>query len=263
MNQKAIVSLGIVGVISSVLLGVLSIIPWQVSGVLVPVFIGVPTLLLHYERGKTKEGISHAKFEEKHAEKENIQLSPPKAEMKEPKAPKGSPLLPDSTEITRLRIDGNFVDKIYEEARNEALNTYDDAQLSYFAIQASPFETEGPMVYIYFDFYSKWANRICRFQYSDLSSKLKHYTPDKHAKKYEGSVFNDLPWKRSPHFLECLNKVYDKIKPLSFVKGTNYILFVEASEEDWSIKFEDGLNGNEYWYDWNGKGLDENSIKAR
>jgi hypothetical protein len=57
-----------------------------------------------------------------------------------------------------------------------------------------------------------------------------------------------------------LNKIYDKIKPLPAVKGTSYMIWKHVSD-NWNIKFEDGLNGNEYCFEWNGLGLDENSIK--
>jgi hypothetical protein len=260
MNQKAIVSLGIAGVVSSVFLGFFLIIPWQVAGVLVGVFIGIPTLLLHYERGKTNESISHPKPEERH--EENKQFTPRQEEIGDQKVPLGSPLLPDTTKITKLEIDDKFLDKTYEEARSKAVNVYDDAGLSHFSVQVFPFK-DNPMVCVYFDFYSKWANRICSFQYSDLSSKLTHCLPNKLARTAEREVFKDLPWKTSPHFLQVLSKVYDRIKPLSSVKDTHYILFVTAFQEHWTIKFEDGLNGNEYWFDWDGKGLNENSIKTR
>jgi len=172
----------------------------------------------------------------------------------------GSSLLPDITEITKLKIDNNFLDQLYEEARSKAVNTYDDAKLSYFAIQAFPFE-DPPSVAIYFHFYSQWADRICVFQYSDLTSNLKHYTPNKQAADFQRGAFKDLPWKTSPNFLQALSKIYDKIKPLPSVKDTKYHFFKHGSEIYWTIVFEDGVNGNEYWFEWDGHRLDESSIR--
>jgi hypothetical protein len=250
MNQRVIVSLGILGVFLSIFLGSISIIPWQVSGVLVAVCIGIPTLLLHYERGKSNTSISHGKPARSNEEK------------RAPKAATGSPLLPDTTEVTKLEMDDVLLDKIYEQARSEAVKTYDDAGLSSFSIQVYPFESGRPSVYIYFVFYSKWANKICDFQYSDLTSSLKHYTPDKRAKTdVYRRVFSTLPWKTSPQFLRALKLAYDKIKPLPSVKGTSYLFFRLASQDHWSLKFEDGTSGEEYSFSWNGQGLDENSIR--
>jgi hypothetical protein len=167
MNQKAIVAFGIFGVILSLLLGILLIIPWQVAGVLVAVSIGIPTLVLRYEGGKPNVSLTTA--QKKHEEKEDWQPAPHVVEIKEHKNTTGSSLLPDVTEITKLRIDNSFLDQIYEEARSKAVNTYDDAKLSYFGVQAFPFRTP-PMVNIYFEYYSKWADKTCRFQYSDATS---------------------------------------------------------------------------------------------
>jgi hypothetical protein len=206
MNQKAIVSIGKLAVLLWFFLGALLIIPWYVVGVLVPISIGIPTLLLAYEKGKSNISVSQAKPEKKHGEKENI---PPTPLIEEEKTT--SSLLPDINEIIKLKIDDKFLDQIYEEARSKAVNEYADAQLSYFAVQAFPFN-KLPSVNIYFDFYSKWANKTCNFQYSDLTSKLRHFTPNKRAKSdlYKG-IFSDLPWKTSPHFPKALSKTYDKI----------------------------------------------------
>lgn len=248
MNQTAIVTIAILVVFLWLILGVFLIIPWQVASVLIAVSIGIPTLLLHYEREKSNVSVSQAK-------------TPIITEIKEHKDATGTPLLPDITEITKLRIDNNFLDQLYEEARSKAVCTYNDAKLSQFSIQAFPFD-KLPAVNIYFDFYSKWANKICEFQYSDRTSNLKHYTPNKRARsEFQKGVFKDLPWKTSPHFLQSLSKIYDKIKPLPSVEGTTYIFFKSATGKHWNIVFEDGLTGNEYSFKWDGLGLDETNIE--
>ena len=55
--------------------------------------------------------------------------------------------------------------------------------------------------------------------------------------------------------------VYDKIKPLPITKGTSFLIDKFATKKNWSIKFEDGISGNEYGFEWDGQGLDENNIK--
>jgi hypothetical protein len=117
-------------------------------------------------------------------------------------------------------------------------------------------------VNIYFDFYSKWADKICGFQYSDSTSSLRHCTPDKRARNdFAKEVFNNLPWKVNPHFLQALNMAYDKIKPLPSVEDTWYTIYKNASNKYWNIGFEDGVSGEGKDFKWNGQGLDENSIR--
>ena len=54
MYPKTLVLLAGVGVILSLILGSFSIITWQIVGVLIAVSIGVPSLILTYERLKTE-----------------------------------------------------------------------------------------------------------------------------------------------------------------------------------------------------------------
>ena len=148
MNPKTIVCVGILGVFLWISLGLFSIIPWQVAGVMTAVSIGIPTLLLHYERGKSNVSISQVNPKERLEEKETYN-SVQEAKIKEQKMITGSPLLPDTTDIIKLRIGDSFLDQLYEEARSKAVNIYNDAMLSSFSIQANPFG-EIVSVYIYF-----------------------------------------------------------------------------------------------------------------
>jgi len=173
-------------------------------------------------------------------------------------------LLPVSAKITELNIDDKMLDQIHAEAHRKALNIYEDAQLSNFTIQVIPFDKSGrPRVNIYMEFYAKWADRTCRFQYSDIDHELKHSTPDKRPiVNYNREVFTTLPWKTHPNWRQFLRRAYDKIKPLPKDEKTCYHLSAHAYRGVyWTVVFEDGFTGNEYPIEWIGRGLDENSIK--
>jgi len=265
MNKKIIIYIGIFTFFLWILLGFFSIISWQVVGVLATGSIGVTTLLFSYERERTVASVKQIKSDEKLEENENRQITTPKADVTEKKFITGSQLLSDTTEIIKLRIDDDFLDKIYEEARSKAVDTFNDVKLSYFSIQVFPFD-RYPHFYIYFWFYSKWADKICVFQWAEFPTPhLWYHKPNKRASSdYDRKVFNNLPWKFSPLFLQALNKSYDRIKPLTSVEGTNYIISASAwLMGSWRITFEDGFNGNEYSFTWDGEGLDENSIKLK
>jgi len=171
-------------------------------------------------------------------------------------------LLPENVQITKLSIDDSLLDEIYEQARRKAIDIYHDAQLSFFAIQVYPFT--GPSVNIYLDFYSKWADKKCTLRArSDASWHVEHSPPDKHPKYDSGrQVFTTLPWKESPQWMEFLNRAYAKIGPFAPAIGTSYHLFAYPTQnKHWSLGFSDGFSGKEYSFEWDGKGLDENSIK--
>ena len=182
----------------------------------------------------------------------------------EEKKSQKSVLLPDTQDITKLNIDDNLLDQIYEQAHTQAINTYHDAKLSIFTIQVFPFQRIGANVTIYLDFYSKWADKTCTFRYSDFQPQVEHSTPDKRAKSdYDRKVFENMPWKESPQWMQFLKRVYVKITPISPSTKTYYHLTARAysQEAPWKVTFEDGFSGEEHPYVWNGKGLDEDSIK--
>jgi len=172
-----------------------------------------------------------------------------------------SALLPDNAQITQLNIDESLLDQIYEQARHKATDIYHDAQLSRFSIQAFPFHKVGAKVTIYLNFYSKWADKICTFRYSDVFPKVEHSPPDRRPKfDSDREVFTTLPWKESPQWMQFLNRAYAKIGPLASSLGTCYHLFANPPTH-WHLDFEDGFSGNEYAFEWNGRGLDESSVK--
>lgn len=271
MNQKAVVTVGVIGVFLWVFLGGFSTISWQVAGVLIAVSIGIPTLLLHYERGKSSTIINRAVSEEKQKE-ENRQTTPTaKSKIQNDKKEISSnelqiqkrALMLDKKEITKLDIDNDLLDQIYEQACSYALRIYYDAQLSSFVILSFPFQEVGANVTIYFDFYSKWADKICTFRYSDAFPQVEHSMPDRPAKNdYYKKVYANLPWKESPQWIHFLKRAYVKIGPLTPALKTYYHFATYAySSPRWSVKFTDGFSGKEYKFEWDGKGLDENSIK--
>jgi len=248
MRQRAIILLGILGVFLSLSMGAYSLIPWEIVAVLVAVSLGIPSLVLMNEKASSRESTAPRKVEAKH-EKEKTGLPTLTKEEGTPK----SALLPDIAEITKLSIDDSLLDKIYEQANRTAIDLYHDSKLCYFAIQVLPYETYGATVCIYLDFYSKWADKTCRFQYSDLSGNLEHRIPDKApiVKSYV-NAFDSLPWKMSSHWRQFLDRAYVKIRPLPAVEGTCYHLTCRRSHAtssiDWSLKFDDGLSGKEYWF---------------
>jgi HEPN domain-containing protein len=169
----------------------------------------------------------------------------------------------DGDQITKLDIDDDLLDHFYEQARLEATKAYDDACLSYFGILAHPYGKPHPTVSIFMYFFSKWGDRICSFQYDVLTQTLIRNLPDKRSKLnlFKGE-FADLPWKTSPQWRQFLSRAYDKIKPLSPARETYYSLWLHPTPEaKWNLVFEDGLNGNEYSFEWNGRKLDQDSIK--
>jgi hypothetical protein len=89
--------------------------------------------------------------------------------------------------------------------------------------------------------------------------------PDKPVEKdYTGRVFDTLPWKKSPHWMQFLNRVYVKIGPLHPAIGTSYSLDVfppQTMRLPWILSFEDGLSGQEYKFAWSGGAIDEDNIK--
>jgi len=173
----------------------------------------------------------------------------------------GSALLPDSAQMTRLSVDEGFLDEIYEQAHRKAIDIYHDAQLSCFTIQVWPFMI--PKVNIYLDFYSKWADKSCTFVYSDRVQRVKHSPPDKPPKfDSDKEVFTTLPWKKNPQWKQFLDRVYVRIGPFATALGTSYHLHADPTRNtNWWIKFNDDFTGKEYSFSWDGKGLDENSIK--
>lgn len=170
-------------------------------------------------------------------------------------------LMRDEIQITKLKVDNHFLDKIYEEARNKATEIFPDAKLSYFSIQVRPYD-ELFRVNIFLDFYSKWADKICSFASYNSSPETNHLTPDKRAFfPFRKQVFINPPWKESPHWQQFVEKAYARIEPLTPAKDTIYHLSAKPHmNKSWILTFCDGFSGRENSFEWDGKGLDESSI---
>jgi len=61
MFRLAVVGIALIGVLISLVLGGLVLIPWEVSGILVTAFIGIPGLVLAYLSLKEKKGTKETK----------------------------------------------------------------------------------------------------------------------------------------------------------------------------------------------------------
>jgi len=166
-------------------------------------------------------------------------------------------------DITKLPIDNSLLNDIYKEARSKAIDIYQDAQLSSFSIIAFPFSRMVSRYTVFLTFYSKWANKTCEFILFENSQEVEHSPPDKRAKfGYERGVFTTLPWIENPQWKQFIEKAYRKIEPLTPVKSSRYNLQARPPPNMyWYLNFEDGFSGAEYPFHWNGKKIDENSVK--
>lgn len=259
MYRRIVIFFGIFGVVLSVVMGLYSVLTWEIVAVFVTVSLGIPSLILMLEKVRPEESTAQGKAERKH-EKERIKLPTPSR----PRGKKQkSALLPENANITKLNIDNNLLDAIYEKAHRKATDIYDDAQLSRFSIQVFPFQEVGSRVGIYLTFHSKWADKMCRFAYSEFFRQVEHSSPDKPPYfDSDREVFTTLPWKTSPQWKQLLHRVYAKIGPFAPAEMTVYYVRAYPTRETyWDFSFKDNFSGKEYSFEWNGRGLDKNCVK--
>ena len=57
MNQKSVLICGVSGVILSLVLVFLSVVSWQIAAVLIAVSLGIPSLILTYERTRSETSV--------------------------------------------------------------------------------------------------------------------------------------------------------------------------------------------------------------
>lgn len=175
-------------------------------------------------------------------------------------------LLPESAEITELNISNDLLDQIYGKAHSQVISKYNDAQLSDFSIQVWPFNAVSAIVNIYMRFYSKFADKSCLFVFSDEEPQVKHAPPDRPVTSdYDRGVFTTLPWNKSPLWLQFLKRVYAKVGPFARASGTVYHLFALPRQKGgvlWTLNFDDHFSGRQYSSEWNGRELDDNSIRV-
>lgn len=277
MYREASLFFGILGTILSLVMGCYSIVTWDTVTVLVAVFIGIPSLILGYEKMKPKDKTTDLRkvkderarikphdWAREEIENELESESPRESEAK-------CMLLPDKTNITKLAISNDLLDQIYESARRLATHTYryTDAELSQFFLQVYPYGIRADMpsalVNIYMDFYSKIADKKCRFKFGGDTQQIKHLSPDKFV-RYDSDrkVFGTLPWNESPLWMKFLDIVYIRKGPLPKAQTTYYHLSAFINQENklsWRISFTDDSSGRDFRAVWDGTKLDEENIR--
>lgn len=160
--------------------------------------------------------------------------------------------------LNELNLSGKLFDSVYVEAKKILNAIYPDSVLSKFTIQFVPFRSKYNL---YFDFYSKWADKESQFQYSSPQSELRYCTPDKTPDSNIGRmVFDSLPWINTPNLNQILKMYYVKINPIHVAEKTYFSLSKYAYGDNWSIRFIDGFNGQEHRFEWNGKEFDSGSV---
>jgi len=184
------------------------------------------------------------------------------------KETEGIVLLPDASDIARLSMSNDFLDTKYEEARRQAIAKYDDAQLCRFTVQVFPF-VQNRKVNVYLDFYSKWADRLCQFRFSDTNPLTRHAPPDNRPIIDDDRVvFITLPWNKSPRWTQFISRVYQRIGALHPSDETHYQVSARPSKDvrrSWSIIFVDNFGGivNNYQFSWTGAEIDDQNIDRR
>jgi hypothetical protein len=158
-------------------------------------------------------------------------------------------------DITNINIDNTLLASLYGQAVGLAMSKYDDAKLSEFGILVYPHRPLGTRTYVYFWFYSSWADRVCHYGCYDGQNVNKTPTLDQPAiSDSDRATFSQPPWVNSPDWLGFIRKSYQKVGTLSSVDATYYDILAPADNAYWSLVFFDGISGKEYWFDWNGKG---------
>lgn len=172
-------------------------------------------------------------------------------------------LLPDKVEMTKLDISNDFLTREYMQALSQATVKYHDAKLNSFSILVYPFSETGSGVNIFFDFYSQWADKMCKFIFQDDTGQTTPRSRDEPADfDFQRTIITELPWDANPHWLQFLDRVYEKIKPLHQDPNTSYHISASADRlHPWAARFEDGVTGKKYRFKWDGKTIDDQGIK--
>jgi hypothetical protein len=164
----------------------------------------------------------------------------------------------------KLSISNDFLDELYDQARNQAVNIHHDAKLLCFTIQVFPFQILGSRVNIYFTFYSKTADKVSKFALDETIGRIEHSPPIRARKKdFPNDVFTKLPWRKSPNWQDFLDRVYELENPIHEASGSNYHLRAVPynNKYAWSLEYVDFSGGDDFSYEWTGKGIDSKNIR--
>lgn len=174
-------------------------------------------------------------------------------------------LLPDRADIAKIGVTNDLLSRIYKEAYHQAIGKYDDAQFSRFTIQVFPFSKVGAKVNIYLRFYSRGADRICNFRFSDLEPQVQNILPDDFpTQNWQREISTTIPWKKSPQWKQFLSRAYSQIGPFAPAIGTSChlsVLRAGKSQWNWILDFKDRFTGKEYQFTWNGKKINDKNIR--
>jgi hypothetical protein len=167
----------------------------------------------------------------------------------------------ETDDIASLNMSGDLLTHLYKQALSQAHEKYPDPELSGFYIDVTPYSQIGSKIYLSFELYSEQQGRTCHFYAVGRRPRITYSPPDKVA---ENKVtFNVPPWQESPHWLQFIQYGYAQIGPLPAIEKTAYRLYVRPWIPDrvaWSLHFDDGVSGQEYDFEWNGKEIDDENI---
>ena len=213
---------------------------WLGVGALVAIALLVVAVLQFVDTEKPEETVTPIP----EPQEETVELVPERQRV----------FLPNENEIWRLNIDNSLLTELYGEAHGLAITKFQDAKLARMGIVVQPYD-KFSRVGIIFTFYSQWADRICKYLESETSD-MAEFKPSKPAtSEYDRITFDELPWLRDPEWPQFLRKASEKAGPLSPDERTYYVLAACAAfDPQWSISFYDGVTGNEFRFDWDGKG---------
>ncbi len=171
-------------------------------------------------------------------------------------------LLIDKNDFSNLHIKDSLLDKIYKKSKQLAINKFNDAKLTGFAIDVIPFSKIIFNVNIRMSFYSKICEKTIDYIYNDLDYKVKFEREWHVSKKVRMEIFDLLPWKESTNWRVFLKIALGKIGSISPHDGTFYNVYVHPSKKenkigmDWGFSLTDRSAGKNYAYLYNGKDLD-------
>jgi hypothetical protein len=179
---------------------------------------------------------------------------PPSEEQLQTSQPSSSEEQPELISITDMGIDNALLDRLYSQAIAFAMDDYDDAELSNLSISIYPHQRYLNKCTIYFDFYSKWADRVCCYASDGETIEPCPLGADLSADSdFERVTFKELPWVQNPDWPRFVEKSSQKVGPLSVADMTHCLIWTSAYINGWVARFFDGKSGKSYSFTWDGK----------